>query len=34
VLAEAGYSPQQIREMVRTGATQVKTAPSETEVIG
>ena len=31
VLAEAGYSPQQIREMVETGVTQVTTAPNEME---
>ena len=31
VLAEAGYSPQQIREMVQTGVTQVATAASEME---
>lgn len=29
VLAEAGYSPQQIREMLQTGVTHVTTAPSE-----
>ena len=32
LLAEAGYSREQIQEMVRTGVTQVTTAPSETEV--
>jgi hypothetical protein len=32
LLAEAGYSPQQIRAMVETGVTQVTTAPSDTEV--
>jgi crotonobetainyl-CoA:carnitine CoA-transferase CaiB-like acyl-CoA transferase len=29
ILAEAGYSPRQIREMVDTGATQVATATNE-----
>jgi crotonobetainyl-CoA:carnitine CoA-transferase CaiB-like acyl-CoA transferase len=29
VLAEAGYSPQEIREMLKSGATQATTAPRE-----
>ena len=32
VLAEAGYSPQQILDMVQTGVTRVTSAPSEAEV--
>jgi crotonobetainyl-CoA:carnitine CoA-transferase CaiB-like acyl-CoA transferase len=32
VLGEAGYSPQQIREMVETGATHVATTPSGEDV--
>ena len=32
VLAEAGYSPEQIHEMVETGVTQVATAPTGMEV--
>ena len=32
VLAEAGYSPQQILDMVQTGVTRVTTAPNEMEV--
>ena len=32
VLAEAGYSREQIQEMVRAGVTQVTTAPNEMEV--
>ena len=32
LLAEAGYSPQQILAMVQTGVTRVTTAPSELEV--